>query len=235
MEIRYDVVEQEWTPLGRLDLRRFVAEGGEFGYEILIDGAFLMASHGSHSERAMARLAREWIPAERQEIAVLVGGLGAGHTLQEVLGLEGVSRVLVAEIGHRMVDWNRRYFAPFNGSAVDDPRVEVVVDDVARVVADHTEDFDMVLLDVDNGPGWLAAPDNAEIYCPKGLERCRQALREGGVLAIWSPSRNRALEGSLAEVFPGYEVVDTTSIGRELDEPGMIIYLAGSTPSNASA
>lgn len=235
MDLRYNVVEQEWTPFGRLDLRRFETDDGELGYEILIDGAFLMASHGSHSERAMARLAWERLPPGRQELAALVGGLGAGHTLRAVLDLEGVARVLVAEIGHRMVDWNRRFFAPFNGRAVDDPRVEVVVADIARVVADHTRAFDLVLLDVDNGPGWLATPANSEIYCPKGLERCRQALREDGVLAIWSPNRNRSLEGSLAEVFPHHEAVDTTSIGREEGEPGMIIYLAGSAPRNASA
>ena len=45
-------------------------------------------------------------------------------------------RVVVAEIGARVIDWNRRFFAEVNGGAVDDPRVEVVIDDLARVVDD---------------------------------------------------------------------------------------------------
>jgi hypothetical protein len=98
MEISYETIDRDPTPLGVLELRRYHAASGEEGYEILIDGSFLMASHGSHSERAMASLAHSHLqPAG--ELSVLVGGLGAGHTLRAVLDLPGVAEVEVAEIG----------------------------------------------------------------------------------------------------------------------------------------
>ncbi len=225
MEIAYQDLDHEQTPLGRLELRRFVTDAGESGYELLIDGAFLMASHGSHSERLMARLAHQRLAGADRDLEVLLGGLGAGHTLRAVLDLPRVSRVVVAEIGRKVEGWNRRFFAPYNGGAVDDLRVEVVVDDVARVLRRHPAAFDLVLLDVDNGPGWLAAPGNAGLYRSTGLADCRRSLRPGGVLAFWSPQPNPVFEATLAAEIEAFEREHTDAFGRTEGEPGSVIYL----------
>jgi len=220
MDIEYEVVDRETTELGELVLRRYRAETGEEGFEILIDGAFLMASHGSHSERAMASLAHDRL-AESHDLTALVGGLGAGHTLRAALDLPGAARIVVAEIGSKVVEWNRRCFAEANGGAVDDERVEIVIDDLARVIDDHPGIFDLMLLDVDNGPGWLAAPGNAGLYTTDGVAACRRALAPGGVLAVWSPQPNPAFESTLRSVFSVVEI-ETTSAP---DEPPSTIYL----------
>lgn len=226
MEIRYHHVDREQTAFGELVLRRFEAENGESGYEIVLDGSFLMATHGYHSERLMAQLAWDRLPtATRADLRVLIGGLGAGHTLRAVLDLAGVTRVTVAEIGTRVVAWNRAQLAPHNGHAIDDPRVEIVVDDVAALIAARPEAFDLVLLDIDNGPGWLASPANAALYQPAGLTTCRRALRPNGVLAIWSPGRNHDLEQNLERELAGWEAADTSDVGRREREPGAIVYL----------
>jgi spermidine synthase len=215
-------VDRERTELGTLVLREYRAETGETGYEILLDGAFLMASHGSHAERAMAGLAQARLADDRRDLVVLIGGLGAGHTLRAALDLPGVRHVTVAEIGAKVADWNRRFFAEANGGAVDDPRVEIVVDDLARVVERSVGAFDLMLLDVDNGPGWLAASDNAGLYTSNGIAACRRALRPGGVLAVWSPQPNRVFKATLREIFPTVEAETTHSP----TEPSSTIYLA---------
>ncbi|MEE4271921.1 MAG: hypothetical protein V2I67_09610 [Thermoanaerobaculales bacterium] len=222
MEIEYEVVDRETTELGDLVLRRYRAETGEEGYEILVDDAFLMASHGSHSERAMAALAHQRLAADPDELTILVGGLGAGHTLRAALDLPEAARIVVAEIGAKVVEWNRRYFADANGQAIDDPRVEIVIDDLARVIDDSSGAFDLMLLDVDNGPGWLAAPGNAGLYGAGGVEACRRALAPGGVLAVWSPGPNPDFESTLRETFATVEIETTSSP----DEPSSTIYLA---------
>jgi len=148
VQFRYEDVDAEDTPLGRLTLRRYHAETGEVGYEVRIDGHFLMASHGAHSEQAMAALARERLAGEPRPLTVLVGGLGAGHTLRAALDLPDVERVVVVEIGARVVDWNRRYFAEVNGDAVSDPRVAVQVGDLADHVRATAGGVDLMLLDV---------------------------------------------------------------------------------------
>jgi len=222
MEIEYREIDREVTPLGELVLRHYRAATGEEGFEILIDGAFLMASHGSHAERAMAGLAHARLASNPQSLTVLVGGLGAGHTLRATLDLAGVNRVVVAEVGVKVVEWNQRYFAEANGHSVDDPRVEIRIADLADVIDANPETFNLMLLDVDNGPGWLAAPDNARLYTSDGVTRCRRALRPGGVLAIWSPQPNPEFETTLRDVFTTVDVETT----KAPDEPASTIYLA---------
>ncbi len=226
VQLTYEDIDRDETPLGELTLRRYTAETGEVGYEIRLGGNFLMATHGAHSERAMAEMARERLQGAATGLRVLVGGLGAGHTLRAALDLPGVARVVVAEIGARMVEWNRRYFAEANGGAVDDPRVDVRVADLHDVLREAPGSFDLLLLDVDNGPGWLAAEGNEALYEAEGVRDCRAALRAGGVLAVWSPGPNERFRATMAGVFDDVEAIDTTAIGRELGEPGDVIYLA---------
>ena len=222
MEIEYTEIDSEVTPLGVLTLRHYRAETGETGFEILIDGSFLMASHGSHAERAMAGLARRRLSPGRRDLTVLVGGLGAGHTLRAALDLPGVRRVVVAEMGAKVVEWNRRHFADANGRAAEDPRAEIIIDDLSRVIDRSPRSFDLVLLDVDNGPGWLASPGNAGLYTTDGVSSCRRALTPGGVLAVWSPQPNPTFEATLRETFPTVDAETTT----DPDEPPSTIYLA---------
>ena len=52
--------------------------------------------------------------------------------------------------------------------------------------------FDAILLDVDNGPDGLTVETNDTLYSTKGLKAAHQALRPGGVLAIWASAPDRA-------------------------------------------
>ncbi len=226
MEIRERLLDHQDTRFGRLELWEARTPDGETGYEIRLEGSFLMGSHGSHSERAMAALARRRLPESACGLTALVGGLGAGHTLRAILDQPGMARVVVAEIGEAVVEWNRRYLSPFNGSAVDDPRVEVVIADVLEVLASNRGAFHLILLDVDNGPGWLAAPANADLYTLEGLRICHEALAAGGVLALWSPSRNSELERRLDSAGgTPWDVVDTLPAARQAGEPPAAVYL----------
>ena len=81
--------------------------------------------------------------------ATLVELTSGGTDVLEVrfdLDLDDVARVIVCEIGARVVEWNRRWFADANGRAVDDPRVEVAIADVADVLRAAPGSFDLVLL-----------------------------------------------------------------------------------------
>jgi len=218
-------VETAPSPLGEVMLRRYETEAGESGYEIRLNGNFLMASHGNSSEKAMARLAWEMIEGPAEKLCVLVGGLGAGYTLQAALALPGVSRAVVVEISEKVVEWNRDYFSQMNGSAIDDARVEVCVEDLADHLIRNKGRYHLALLDVDNGPGWLAAQGNAGLYEVSGIEAARDALFPGGVLAVWSSDENEVFRSRLKKVFPHGRAVDTTAIGRDVSEPGDVIYL----------
>jgi spermidine synthase len=46
--------------------------------------------------------------------------------------------------------------------------------------------WDVIVLDVDNGPEALSAPGNAVLYGEDGLARCRDSLAPSGHLLLWA-------------------------------------------------
>ena len=188
---------------GELVLRQRTEDDGSTTLELRANGVFVMDTRETSSERALAReaLARH----ERPEW-VLVGGLGLGFTLATVLADERVRRVVVAEIEPALVGWLRDGTVPHGSALLADDRVEVAVGDVRDVIeAAGRAAYDLVLLDVDNGPGYLVHEANAELYGSALLAFVRDALRPGGLCVIWSAARDDALHQALREVFGNAE------------------------------
>ncbi|HXF81181.1 MAG TPA: hypothetical protein VNN19_00285 [bacterium] len=174
------VLARQRTPAGEWQLQRRAGH-----YEIICNGVFLMASYNGEAERRLARDALARIGGQRGR-RVLVGGLGIGYTLQAVLDDRRVVRCDVVEIEPLIVRWHRRYFAPLCGRPLDDPRVRLIVGDLAELPLGR-QAYDAILLDTDNGPGWLARAENARLYEAEGLARLRRALAPDGRLAVWTP------------------------------------------------
>src|SRR5205814_7799206 len=119
---------------------------------ILAAGRTLMSSRMHGSEEALATFAcRRARTLEAPH--VLVGGLGMGYTLRATLDiLPRDAAVTVAELVPAIVEWNRGPLGPLADYPLRDRRVRVEVGDVARTLASAHNQFDAVLLDVDNGP-----------------------------------------------------------------------------------
>ncbi len=155
-------------------------------YVILADGKSLMSSLMHGSEEALATRACPRL-REVEEPRVLIGGLGMGFTLRATLDLlPADASVTVAELVPAVVEWNRGPLGPLAGYPLKDKRVQVVGGDVADVLSSSRDRFHAILLDVDNGPAPFTAQANAGLYGDQGLAAARAALKEDGVLAIWS-------------------------------------------------
>jgi spermidine synthase len=155
-------------------------------YSIKINADELMNSCVHNSEDALARLA---CPrnTQKKEKHVLIGGLGMGFTLRAALNnLSAQARVTVAELMPVVVKWNRGFLASLAGNPLADKRVTVYEGDVADKISTACDLYDAILLDVDNGPQGLTQKGNDGLYKLTGLKRSYAALRQGGVLAIWS-------------------------------------------------
>jgi spermidine synthase len=163
------------------------------------DGRVLMSSRQHGSEEALAGLALARLTAARSRLSsargrsapasttVLVGGLGLGFTLRAALDrLPPGARVVVAELVPALVAWNRTHLADLAGRPLEDPRARLQQGDVLARIAEAKGAFDAILLDVDNGPSPLAHAPNERLYGNRGVRACRDALRTGGVLAVWS-------------------------------------------------
>ena len=114
-------------------------------------------------------------------------GLGLGFTLRETLRhVAADATVVVSELVPAVIAWNRNPAYELAADVIDDPRVELVTDDVANVLAASRGRFDCVMLDVDNGASGLTAAANAGLYGQIGLGTARAALKPRGRLAVWS-------------------------------------------------
>jgi spermidine synthase len=199
------VLARHVTPGGEIQLQQRPLPDGSPAFEIISDGVFLMASYNQASARALAQhglgAVKTGPRTAQRELRVLVGGLGMGFTLQEALSGD-VAAVDVVEISPYIVEWNRTHFAALNGDALADPRVGLIQDDLSTLLWTSTKSYHAVLLDVDNGPSWLAHPDNARLYSLEALKRWSAMLTPGGSFAVWSAQPEPEFLGRLEAVFP---------------------------------
>lgn len=213
---KLEILAYEDTPLGPLCLRRRerLASPGAAVTEVTLNHAFLMSSHNTVSERALADMALEMCSA--RPASVLVGGLGLGYTAAAALAHEAVSRVVVVELLPQVIEWLDAELFPLAGALKADTRFEPVVGDVyARLLAPPAERFDAVLVDVDHAPDDRLAEASSAFYTEAGLERARRHLEPGGVLGVWSWARSTPLAEALGNVFAEVRVEPVT-YGNEI-------------------
>jgi spermidine synthase len=192
------VLERLSTPRGELVLRSC----GEH-YEVISNGTFLMDTRSGESERLLIRAA---IERHGHPATVLIGGLGVGFTLVEALADAGVERVVVVEIEPAIVEWHHNHLNRLSGAALADPRATVVVGDIAEFLRTTRDDYDVICLDVDNGPDWTVTPSNTALYGDSGTAAITSCLSHGGVLSVWSADRSPAYEAVLHRHFASVEV-----------------------------
>ena len=201
----WEVLERVETRDGVLELRR----RGDRDFLISIDGRVLMTSATSRSEQVLGAEASRALGG-RAGAEVLVSGLGMGITLRAVLdGLPASARVTVAEINPDVVRWCRGPLAGLTGAALDDPRVQVEIGDLAEIIAaaaqGRRDRFDAIVLDLYCGPGRGRRRDEDPFFGPRALQRTRQALAADGVFALWAEATDAAFEKRLGRAGFAFE------------------------------
>lgn len=162
-------------------------------FMIRANGLELMSGFCHESETALGILAAE--AAMAPEPRILVGGLGLGYTvagLGAALGDRGT--IVVAELSAAVIDWFHRHVK--QGILPDGGRtLSILHADIAEVLAGEDR-FDVVVLDVDNGPEPLVTAGNAALYAPEGLRVLHDRLSAGGVALLWSGFESAAFVSS---------------------------------------
>jgi spermidine synthase len=195
---------------GNLRLKRRSAE-----FSIMLGDNELMNSRLSGSEQALATLSWERIRS-RPSPRILIGGLGMGFTLRAALSVLGPkARVVVAELVPAVVAWARGPMAQMHGASLTDPRVSIREADVGLLIRDARASFDAILLDVDNGPDGLTREANDGLYQKTGLNAAREALRPGGVLAVWSSGPDQGFTERLRRAAFGVEEIKVRARGKK--------------------
>ena len=192
---------------------KLMQRGTEFA--IMAGATPLMNSRMSSSEIVLAEVACERLRG-RRNVRVLIGGYGMGFTLRAALaGLGSDAQVIVAELVPAVLTWARGPMADLTAGCLSDRRVTVHEADVGSVIESGRGSFDAILLDVDNGPDGLSRAENDRLYDFRGLKAARQALRPGGMLAVWSAAPSKAFVNRLEQAgFAVEEVKARANKGR---------------------
>jgi spermidine synthase len=197
-------------------------EGRSAEWVVRAGGQALMSSRVHGSEETLFKYALERVTDPTR---ILIGGLGLGYTLRVALTLlpAGVP-VRVVELLPELVEWNRTHVADVAGRPLDDPRVVVEVADVHDVLQSARGSLDLVVLDVDNGPSALTQGGNARLYSEAGARKCAGALRDGGVLAVWSASEDARYRRNLESA--GFSVEVKSVLVRAGSKARDVLFLA---------
>ena len=207
-------------PRGEVVLRRRSGFGPVIE-ELIVNGAFAMDSTETATERTLGELAVEATSTAARP-RLLVGGLGLGYTVREILAVAdagGVEvEVEVVEIEECLIEWARAGATPTLAAVAADPRVRLHAADIRSILSGSTGGgsrsagaelstgpfgpWDGIVLDVDNGPDFLIHGPNQALYSEAGLRAAYEQLTPGGILAIWCQGRSAQLHEQLRRIAP---------------------------------
>lgn len=134
--------------------------------------------------------------------SVLVIGGGDGGTVREVLKHKTVERVVLCEIDGMVIDACKKYL-PTISCELDNPKVEILVQDAIEYIKDKKNEFDIVLIDSTDpmGPG-------EGLFTDEFYTNVKNSLKEGGIMVAQSESpfaqseSVRKMYVQLKKVFP---------------------------------
>ena len=134
--------------------------------------------------------------------ALIVGG-GDGGSAEELLKHPSMQAVTLAEIDAAVVDISRKHLGNVHRGSLDDPRVDLRIEDGFAYVRGAAEKFDLIVLDLTD-PGGPSTP----LYTVDFYRACAARLDPGGAMTlhiaspIAHPDRIRTGLSSLRKAFP---------------------------------
>jgi len=195
---------RHWTQLDKADIpgteQSLTLFKSKDDFHIKLTGGIELMSTRKHgSEDALGSLPCKKLK-NTDKAHVLIGGLGMGFTLAAALKSVGTeAQVTVAELIPEVVEWNHGPLGEFSGYPVNDPRSRVKIIDVCELIKDHHNVYDVIALDVDNGPEGLTHSGNSWLYSLTGIRAACAALRPDGVLAYWSATEDKPFRSRLRQ------------------------------------
>lgn len=194
MSIHFEELDYRPTPMGVLTLRRRRQPGTDVDvYEIKLGDEFLMSSAFTAAEIALADLGLASL--QREDLDVVVGGLGLGFTALAALRDTRLRSLIVVDALAEVIEWHREGLIPAGCQLAIDPRCRLVHGDFFAMAAAPADGFDpetpgrrfdAILVDIDHAPDNLLHPSHATLYDARGLRLLSTHLKPGGVFALWS-------------------------------------------------
>lgn len=183
------------TPIGDLVLRRRrIPKLGDIDvYEVKLGDDFLMSSLFHEAEHQLAKLGLNLM--ERDDLDVVVGGLGLGYTAVAALEDPRVSSLVVIEYLAPVIEWHQSGLVPLGETLALDDRCRLIHGDFFALSRNIEKSFDpmnaekkhdAILLDIDHTPTNVLHQTNSHFYTEEGLSELAKHLKPGGIFALWA-------------------------------------------------
>jgi spermidine synthase len=145
----------------------------EFGRMLVLDGMVMTTIKDEFVYHEMvAHPALSTHPNPRQ---VLVVGGGDGGVIREVLKHKSVEKAVLVEIDGKVIEYSKKYLPEIAGQ-LDNPRVEVIVNDGFMHIHEHKNAYDVIMVDSTEPVGPAAPLFERGFY--QGIF---EALKEDGI------------------------------------------------------
>jgi spermidine synthase len=177
-----------------------IHETPQFGKLFRLDGCFMTSEREEFVyHETLIHTALAALPAPKR---VLIIGGGDGGAAEEALKHPSVERVVLVELDEKVVDIAKQHFGAIHRGVFDNPKLELLIADGLKYLAETAEKFDHIALDLPDPIGPATA-----LYEEAFFRDCKRSLTPGGVLTLhmgspWSrPERVKALYARLAKTF----------------------------------
>ncbi len=159
----------EQTEFQKLDM----VETEEFGNMLLLDGMVMTSQVDEFVYHEM--VAHPALHTHPNPKTVLVVGGGDGGVIREVLKHESVEKAVLVEIDGKVIEYSKKYLPEIAGE-LDNPRVEVKVDDGFMHIIKSKDLYDVIMVDSTEPVGPAAPLFERGFY--QGIF---EALKEDGI------------------------------------------------------
>lgn len=130
----------EQTEFQKLDM----VETAEFGNMLILDGMVMTTQKDEFVYHEM--VTHPALNTHPNPKHVLVVGGGDGGAIREVLKHPSVEKAVLVEIDGKVIECSKKYLPEIAGK-LDDPRVEVLVDDGFMHIHNHKNAYDVIMVD----------------------------------------------------------------------------------------
>lgn len=133
---------------------------------------------------------------------VLVVGGGDGGVIREVLKHPNVKKAVLVDIDGKVIEYSKKYLPSIAG-ALDDPRVEVLVNDGYMHIHEHKGEYDVIMVDSTEPVG-----PAVQLFTRGFYQGIYDALKEDGIFIAqtdnpwFKADLIRTVNRDVKEVFP---------------------------------
>lgn len=151
-----------------------VFDSPEFGRFLTLDGIMMLTEKDEFIYHEMiVHVPMSVHPSAKK---ILVIGAGDGGVVRELVKYKSIEHIDLVEIDEKVIDVCREYL-PQTSCKLDDPRVNIIIQDGLRFVRKYEAEYDLIIIDSTDpfGPG-------EGLFTREFYGNCYKALKEDGIM-----------------------------------------------------